>query len=180
MFDCPFRVAAPLSNSRSCPVALKSQLCECLATKKGATFLAFRSKTDPSNGLQWTRNESLVGYFYPPPLLSCSLFLLACIFSFRDCHIVEGVRSFRRRFSSVKPFKCRRILSREIHVWPVYRVGDTSANQTEGIKDRMCFMDHTYTDPVASRCATYKYEKRVSDYLFPVHTYLYKSTVNYF
>lgn len=57
LFDCAFRVAAPLSGDRSCPVALKSQLC--LAAKKGATFLAFRSKTDPSSDLQWLQNESL-------------------------------------------------------------------------------------------------------------------------
>lgn len=93
-----------------------------LAAKKEATFLAFRSKTDPSSGSQWTRNESPGLLLYSPLALSHSLdFLLLSVplssslrrSSSRDCRIVEGVRPFRGRFSSVKLFRCRRMPTRE-------------------------------------------------------------------
>jgi len=94
LFDCPFQVAAPLSGSRSCSVSLKSQLCECLAAKKGPLFWRFAQKLifrAIYNGHETNR----LSYFYPPLSLSFSLsaFLLV---GHRDCRIVEGVRPFRR------------------------------------------------------------------------------------
>jgi len=60
--------------------------------------------------------------------------------SSRDCRIVEGVRPFRRRFSSVKLFRCQRMPSREIHVWLVYlRVGDMCTDQIESKRSYMLY-----------------------------------------
>jgi len=64
LFDCPFRVAAPLSAGRSCSVPLKSQLCECLAAKRGPLFWRFAQKLilrAVDNG----RETNRLGYFYP-------------------------------------------------------------------------------------------------------------------
>lgn len=140
LFDCPFRVAAPLSGDRSCPVPLKSQLCECLAAKKGATFLAFRSKTDPSSDSQWTRNESLGLLLSASP----SLFLPACVFSrlpyCRGREVLPKAIFIRKAIQMPKNAQSRYTRLACVSL----RVGDTCANQAECIKGCMCFMDHTY------------------------------------
>lgn len=143
MFDCPFRVAAPLSGDRSCPVPLKSQLCECLAAKKGATFLAFRSKTDPSNGLQWTRNESLGLLLSTSPSLLPSLspcLHLSRLPYCRGREVLPKAIFIRKAIQMPKNAQSRNTRLACVSI----RVGDTCANQTEGIKGCMCFMDHTY------------------------------------
>lgn len=145
MFDCPFRVAAPLSGDRSCPVPLKSQLCECLAAKKGATFLAFRSKTDPSSGLQWTRNESLGLLLSTSPSLLLSLspclrLLVSRLPYCRGREVLPKAIFIRKAIQMPKNAQSRYTRLACVSV----RVGDTCANQTEGIKGCMCFMDRTY------------------------------------
>lgn len=111
------------------PQPLKSQLCEWPSCEKRATFLAFRSKTDPPSGRQWTRNESL-GLLLsgacpvrarPPPSPPARSLL-------RDCCIVEGVRPFRGRFFlRPKPFRRRpEECPSEKYTPGIYlRVGDT-------------------------------------------------------
>jgi len=80
--------------------------------------------------------------------------------SSRDCRIVEGVRPFRRRLSSVKPFTRRRMPKREMHAWPVHL-------PTRGrccARDRTCSVGHA--DPVAPGRTTLE-AKRDVDSLTP-------------
>lgn len=117
LFDCPSRVAAALSPGRSCPVPLKSQLCEArqAAKKKGATgpFSSVSVKNWSFNWLTMGAERIDSGFTFIRPSSSSSLsssssfsFSLS-LFDFsagRDCRIVEGVRPFYGPFSSLTPF----------------------------------------------------------------------------
>lgn len=155
LFDCAFRVAAPLSGSRSCPVPLKSQLCERLAAKKEATFLAFRSKTDPSSGSQWTRNESpgLLLYSPPSPFLTLSTFFSSQPLSpsLSLSLVVSRLPYCRGREAVPRTIFLRKAIQmpknahpREIHAPLVYlRAEDTCVDQNWKVRGRTCFMNHT-------------------------------------
>jgi len=76
--------------------------------------------------------------------------------SSRDCRIVEGVRPFRRRLSSVKPFTRRRMPKREMHAWPVHL-------PTRGrccARDRTCSVDHAPVAPSLHQAKTCTHERR--------------------
>lgn len=64
--------------------------------------------------------------------------------SSRDCRIVEGVRPFRRQFSSVKLFRCRRMPSRGYTLGLCTYAWEIRAQIRLKVKGRMCSMDHTY------------------------------------
>jgi len=151
LFDCPFRVAAPLLGGCSWSVPLKSQLCECLAAKKGTTFLPFRSKTDPSSDLQWMRNESF------ELLLSASLFLplLSLSFSFSfllyisSWVIVSRLPYCRGREALPKAIFLREAIQmskngREIHVWLILTHGGYVHRSVLKVNGCTCFMNHIY------------------------------------
>ena len=131
LFDCPSRVAAALSPGRSCPVPLKSQLCEARHAAKTVEAEGERGPTATFSRVSvknWSFKRLTMGaeridrgftfisnlpppsrpFFVPPSEVSPPppLFLFFSRFSAaRDCRIVEGVRPFQTYpFSSRTPF----------------------------------------------------------------------------